>query len=370
MEKPKIAFFLPGLGLVNRGAEHFVLELSKRLQGNYEITYFCRGRMPENWVPVKGISRDNKLIGFFSRKPFLKTVLKAFLLDSINVEWLSSSFDALPKFLRSNFDLIIPEAGMWGNLACRIVRRIKGIPFVDIAHSKYGYWEFLSALQRPDAYVSPNRYNHKVLTKKFKRINSVVIPHGVDLKKYSPEIIGVSLALQRPIFLCVGALDPVKRIHLAIQAVFRQKKGSLVVIGSGRLRKKIQEMGNKLLGERFLLTDVPSSHLPSFYAACDVYTLPSAHEAFGITYLEAMACNKPVVSCRDEIREEIIGDAGILCDCTDIKKYSHALELAANKDFGTRPRRQAEKYSWEMVALKYDELLRSIIEKSRKSHTD
>lgn len=317
--------------------------------------------MPGSWIPVKGISRDNKIICFFSKIPILKWILKLLLLDPVNVEWLSTSFFAMFKLFRIDYDLIIPEAGMWGNLVCRIIRFFKGTPYVDIAHSRYGYWEFLSALQKPDAYVSPNDYNHKIIKKKFKKINAVVIPHGVDLKKFHPEIPRASLPLEKPIFLCVGALDPVKRIHLAIQAVSRLSQGSLAVIGYGQLKEELQEFGQKMLGKRFLLTDIPPSHLPEYYAACDAYTLPSAHEAFGMTFLEAMACNKPVVSCQDEIRQDVINDAGILCDCSNIEQYSHALGRAVHENFGTRPRKQAENFGWDETAKKYDELFKSLI---------
>lgn len=368
MGKPRIAFFLPGLGIVNRGAENFVLELSKRLKKNYGITFLSKGRVSENWISVKGISRNNKMLCFIYKLPIIRTALKLFLLDPINIEWLTSSFNTFPKLFRTDFDLIIPEAGMWGNLICRIIRRFKHTPFVDVGHSRFGYWEYLCALQSPDVYVSLTHSNQKILKKRVKKINSVVIPGGVDLRKYNPDVTPVDLKLPKPIFLCVGALDPVKRTHLAIHAVSKLKKGSLVVLGEGQSRKKIQELGKRLLGKRFLLAAAPSSQMPGYYAACDVFTLPSARESFGIIYAEAMACNKPVVTTRDDIRMEIIGDAGILCDCENIEEYSQALETAVHKNFGMRPRRQAEKHDWDGVAKKYDELFRSIIKREGYRH--
>jgi glycosyltransferase involved in cell wall biosynthesis len=59
---------------------------------------------------------------------------------------------------------------------------------------------------------------------------------------------------------------------------------------------------------------VPDEDLPLFYAASELYVLPSLHEGFGIPCLEAMACGTPVIVTRGGALAEIVGNAGWVVD--------------------------------------------------------
>ena len=55
------------------------------------------------------------------------------------------------------------------------------------------------------------------------------------------------------------------------------------------------------LGDRVrTFFNLPPACLPSLYAACDVFVLPSAAENFGFAMFEAMASRRPVV-CSDTL---------------------------------------------------------------------
>jgi glycosyltransferase involved in cell wall biosynthesis len=70
-----------------------------------------------------------------------------------------------------------------------------------------------------------------------------------------------------------------------------------------------------------------------------------------------MACNLPVVATDDEQRREIIGNAGIYVkNPEDVSRYSQALQTGLKTDFGNRPQKQAEKFSWENIKKDYLEL--------------
>jgi glycosyltransferase involved in cell wall biosynthesis len=113
------------------------------------------------------------------------------------------------------------------------------------------------------------------------------------------------------------------------------------------------------------MLSIPFNEMPKIYKSADVFTLPSASsEAFGNVYVEAMASELPVVATDDEQRREIVGEAGILTDPTNIEGYSDALQKALNTDWGDKPRKQAEKFSWETIAKKYEELFKTLLNKN------
>jgi len=59
-------------------------------------------------------------------------------------------------------------------------------------------------------------------------------------------------------------------------------------------------------------------------AACDVFTLPSFEEPFGLVYAEAMAMRRPVVALDDGGTPEVVehGRSGLLSPHVDIEALS------------------------------------------------
>src|SRR3990167_4080089 len=99
----------------------------------------------------------------------------------------------------------------------------------------------------------------------------------------------------------------------------KRKNLSLLVLGDGQLHGAIDTLGKRILQGRYLRLVVPYKQIPSYYRSGSVFTLASETEAFGISYVEAMACNLPVVTTADDSRAEIIGPAGILTNPNNIE---------------------------------------------------
>lgn len=72
---------------------------------------------------------------------------------------------------------------------------------------------------------------------------------------------------------------------------------SVIFIGQGDARP-YQQLARELgvLDRCSWMARVPNHELPLWYSACDVFCVPSRWEGFGIVFIEAAACESPIVS--------------------------------------------------------------------------
>ena len=362
MSRSRIAFLLPGVGAVDRGAETFVLEVARRLQQEFEVTILCRGEANALCRQIQAIAREATILSWsYERSAIERKVRDKFFLDPSNAESLSFTVCALSHLWRDRYDLLLPINGVWGAMACRLLRRAHGTPFITVGQAGIGRPDLWQARQKPDMHVVLTEHARRWIAGLCPDLTVRVIPNGVDITRFRPDLAPVPLPLERPLYLCVAAAEPYKNIHLTIEAIAHLSHGSLVVLGTGPLRADLEAQGMRRLGpQRFMAKAASHADMPGYYAACDVFTLVSEAECegFGVAYVEAMACNKPIVATDDPMRAEIVGDAGILCNGHDVQAYATALEEAAVSGLGDRPRKRAEQlFSWDLIALQYRQLI-------------
>ncbi|HXO27905.1 MAG TPA: glycosyltransferase, partial [Thermoanaerobaculia bacterium] len=330
----RVAFVMPGVGVVRRGAEAFVVELCQGLGAlpGFEAHLFCRGPAPVPHTLIHALPRDQPLVGALYRATRLgRKALDSLFLDPLSLEWATAALSALPHLWRGGFDVVVMEGGLVGAWLCRLLRRRHGVPFVDIAHGVDPKWEGAFARQRPDRVVTFTAAAAEMVRQEAPGAAIVVIPHGIDLERWRrparEALRHPSADLPQPRVLCAGAVDALKRMHLAVEAVARLPSGgSLTVLGEGPDAAALDRLAAERLGAgRYLRRVVPRDEMPAWYGAADCFTLPSRTESFGLVYLEALACGLPVVAPDDAVRREVIGDAGLLCDVTDVAAYSGTL---------------------------------------------
>ena len=133
--------------------------------------------------------------------------------------------------------------------------------------------------------------------------------------------------------LHVGMIEPRKNLTRLIQAYaqFREATGlphKLVLAGKlGWLYQDIfREIEELSLGDEVVFPGfVPDTDLPALYSLADVVAYPSLYEGFGLPPLEAMACGTPVVCSNTSSLPEVVGDAALTVDPTDVEGLSHSL---------------------------------------------
>lgn len=291
---------------VNRGAETYVAELGKRLSKNHDVD----------------------------------------ILTNIN-------------FLK-RYDLIIPTNGRFQVFVVRFLTWLTSSKMIVSGQSGIGWDDRLNLYAMPNVFIALSTKALDWAKKINPLIKSVYIPNGVDLNKFIPQ--GVTLLSRKKTILSAGAFTEQKRHELVIKAVAKLKNVKLIIAGGGGdIKQEIVTLGTKLLSDRFELLQVTHSKMPEIYHKANLFTLASnPTESFGIVLVEAMASNLPVVATDDPIRREIVGDAGLFVDPTDTNAYALAIDKALNTDWGDKPRRQAEKFSWDKIALEYEELFKKL----------
>lgn len=124
--------------------------------------------------------------------------------------------------------------------------------------------------------------------------NTIVIPIGVDLEKFSPAPFP-----RRDHYLFVGRFRTYKGIFVLLEAWKRMEKPpELILAGGGGKEKEIRDFirHNDLPIE--IRSNVTDEQLVELYRSARALILPSIQrsEAFGMVQIEAMACGTPVLS--------------------------------------------------------------------------
>jgi glycosyltransferase involved in cell wall biosynthesis len=336
-------------GMVQRGSEVFVEELASRLSKKNNVTVFQTGiKKSENYnvIQIKDIPFQ-PLQGYKGNNFIYDLSVLFFTLKCLN------------DLKKGKYDWVVPINGKLQVLFIRFFRYLYKYKILISGHAGIGFddrWNL--TIGKPDVFIALSK-NAETWAKKISPKTTIAhIPNGIDLDNYHSGVTSYQMKLQKPVVLCVSALVDYKRVDLVIRAVKQLKSVSLLIVGDGSLRDDILELGSKYLGERFqLITTVDNKIMPSIYCACDLFTLPSRKtEAFGIVYLEALACNLPVVAPDDENRKVIIGDGGIYCNVENIYEYANSISRAIQTDFKDKPRKQAETFSWDKITERYEKI--------------
>ncbi|MBT9486702.1 MAG: glycosyltransferase [Rubrivivax sp.] len=105
----------------------------------------------------------------------------------------------------------------------------------------------------------------------------------------------------RKLVFALGRMAYYKGFEVLIEAAAQLPSDSVVVIGGdGELLNDYRALVNRLglAGRVYLPGHIDDDELPSWFAACDVFCMPSTvrAEAYGVAMLEAMATGRPVVA--------------------------------------------------------------------------
>lgn len=340
----KIAYY------IKKNSEEVLLIQGGKLKGDDEI--YIRSVN----ICAKDYSGNNSLIDKIKRKLDIHPSdldVKTFYIKSIT------------NLVEFNPDIIIPLHGKVNYLKKKISRYKLKAKFIGVGHAgipkDVQYYDGFITLTQRDMIQIENL-----------NIPKMYIPNGVDLNLFrninKDKIVDFYRKIEneynkisKPILLVVSALVGYKRVNLAMEAIKHMKTGTLIVVGDGPEKDKLQNIANNIMKFNsdiniIFMNRIKYDDMPLLYRIADVFTHPADEtEAFGSVIIEAMASGLPVVVNDDVVRRDIVLDDNYLVDPTDVDDYVNKIKnVLHNKDhFNKLSIDISEKYDWNEICKKY-----------------
>ncbi|WLR52862.1 glycosyltransferase [Bacillus tianshenii] len=238
-------------------------------------------------------------------------------------------------------DIIHAHACNWAGIVAAKLAKEENIPFVITEHS--------SSIGRK----SLNPYQEKLITKAFKSTGKLIavsptlkkdmrrITNGVPIDVI-PNIVNVDVFKREdntnlktqnsPFrFLSVAFLTYNKGMDLLIRAfatAFKGENVELVIGGDGKERIKLENLVNELdmHNQIIFLGSLSREQVIQQMGQCHAFVLASRYETFGIVYIEALACGKPIIATACGGPEMIVNETvGILVKNESVDELQNAL---------------------------------------------
>ncbi len=268
-----------------------------------------------------------------------------------------------------------------------------GKPLVIGAQGTHGvrpltYWPERWLLKRcyktADAIAVPSAYTKKRILEESKTDYAIEIIHnGVRFDRFQKSVDSTSVRRRyagKKILLTVGGLWGRKGHDLVLRALpdVLKKHPNVIytIVGDGNARADLETLAQSL-GIRDAVDFVgrkSSDELVSYFQACEIYVHTpkivdrNKFEGFGIVYLEASACGKPIVATdAGGIRDAVLNDTtGLIAPDGDITAISDLItrlldDEALAKRLGARGRIYAKQNDWSVIAKKFVEIYKKIV---------
>jgi phosphatidyl-myo-inositol dimannoside synthase len=241
---------------------------------------------------------------------------------------------------------------------------------------KYKSMRFI--LRHANCIIANSQHTLDTLTTMGVNRNCVtVIYPGVDVEVFRPGLDfgglrqGLGIGVNDKVVFSVGRLSRRKGFDHMIQAVGQLRAEGFpvhyVIAGIGEdeayLDSLVREQNLQLFVHR--IGAVSEIDLPRWMNACDIFATPNReingdNEGFGMVFIEASACGKPVIAGTDGGTGDAVidGETGLRVSGKDLDAVTTALRrLLTDSSLAQRlgdagHRRVQKEFSWECVAEK------------------
>ncbi len=326
----KIEIFLLGLGQLNHqefeGVEHLTVQSLQQLV-NYKHQALSK-------------------VQYLKALPLIKKSIRAFKPDILHAHY-ATSYGLLGAL--SGFRPFI--LSVWGS-------DVYEFPKTSFLHKQL----FRYNLSKADKILSTSEAMAKE-TALYTNKAIEVTPFGIDTNVLKVQ---KGKSLFKPDDIVIGtvkSLEPVYGIDRLIDAFYKlvQKHPKLplklMIVGSGSLEDMLKQQvkGLGIQDQTTFISHVPYSEIVDYYNMLNVFVALSRSESFGVSVIEAGACELPVVVSDVGGLPEVVEDqvTGFVVDAEDNQKVESAIEkLVLNQDLrkqmGNNARQSVlKRYNWQ-----------------------
>jgi glycosyltransferase involved in cell wall biosynthesis len=199
-----------------------------------------------------------------------------------------------------------------------------------------------------------------------------VIPFGVDTTVFCKMEVTSLFEDSSFVIGCIKALESLYNVDVLIKAFsvlklkLIDKSLKLLIIGVGSQENELKQLVKNLnlLDDVIFTGRIPFSEVSNYFNMIDVLANLSDYESFGVSVIESMACEKPVIATNTGGLKEIIENEqfGSLVEignvsqtAQEIEKYLLDSDLKEKVGLAAR-KKVIEKYNWinnvqEMISL-------------------
>lgn len=369
-----ICFVTQQYGKVRSGIGiHSRLMVNGLIKRGHKVTVIC---------PNKNVRQKKGIRFIFVKKSGLDPTAGSWLSLSYR---FSKEINKLQK--REKFDIIhftdarealfcSKETPIVGNMNDVYYAMASKNPFF---YKKYYYYDWIKryfyynlvrflekkALRKLSAIICNSRFVKLTLNKKYNLPNNKL---HVVCKSIDPSRFTKKSRIKKgnfPVILFVGGNYQRKGLPLIIKAspkiIEKYPSAKFYVVGEDPNENKMKKLCEKqgVKSNFVFLGFVPNERLINYYKIADIFVMPSLVEAFGVVFLEAMACAVPVMGSKIGGTKELIKDGvnGFLVNPYDAEQLSKKmLEILENKKlrnkFVQAGKKTVKKFNKEVMVKK------------------
>ena len=212
-------------------------------------------------------------------------------------------------------------------------------------------------------------------------VKSIFIPNGLDTKKFYKAFSkkesrkAFKLSHDKTVFGFIGRIGLEKKLEVLLEA-FKEfdEEACLVIAGFGSQEKHYKKLAKKIgLKNVVFPGKCKGDKVLKFYNAIDVFVSPSDTETQGLTYLEAMAAEVPVIGSNKRGSKELVNNKnGLQFRAGSSKDLAKKMRVLMNNTKlrerkGRGGREFANRFSIENVAREFLQTYKKAIEINNKN---